>query len=48
MSTVTPGYDELSTWPTNSFLMMATSPFVVSFVLFTDHVTFGTFAGTRP
>jgi hypothetical protein len=48
MSTVTWGYDELSTCPTSSFVMIGTSPFIPFVVLLTSHVTFGVFFGRRP
>ena len=47
ISTVICGYDELSTCPTNCFVITGTSPFVPLAVFVTSHVTFGASLGTR-
>ena len=41
MSTVTSGYDELSTWPTSRFVTTGTSPTFSFSVSVTSHFTFG-------
>ena len=48
ISTLTSGYDELSTWPTSRFVTTGTSPTVCFSVAVTSHLTFGVFFGTRP
>ena len=48
MSTVMPGYAELSTWPTSTLPMVGLSPTMPLAVSVTVHVTFGTDFGTRP
>ncbi len=48
MSTVIPGNAELSTWPTSCLPITGRPPTVDSTVRVTDHVTLGTFFGTRP
>jgi hypothetical protein len=48
MSTVTWGYEALSTWPTSCFVRTGTSPFISRVVSITFHVTAGVFFGTRP
>src|SRR5262249_10991598 len=47
-STVTCGYDELSTRPTSCLVTTGTSPIVRLLVPVTSHFTFGTSLGTRP
>ena len=48
MSTVTSGYEELSTRPTSSFATTGTSPTFSFRVSFTSHLTLGVSFGTRP
>ena len=48
MSTVTCGYDELSTCPTSCFVITATSPTDSFVVLVTSQLTLGVSFGARP
>ena len=48
ISTVIPGYDELSTCPVIIFATTGIVPTLVFTVSVTVHVTLGTFFGTRP
>jgi hypothetical protein len=48
ISTLTAGYDALSTCPARRRSVVAFGPATPSFVSVTVHVTFGACAGTRP
>ena len=48
MSTVTSGYEELSTWPTSCLVIIGTPPTVSVLVAVTSHFTGGVAAGARP
>jgi hypothetical protein len=48
MSTVTCGYEVLSTWPTMFFVTIATYPFFSGVLESTSHATLGVTLGMRP